>query len=80
MLLRMTGGGMWDGVEFDAALAPQVVHLSGIVVDDEGGDLPPSLRKTVLMSKLADQKYELDSFDGPNESIAVYRFAGRGGE
>ena len=69
---------MWDGVEFDAAFAPQIVHLSGIVVDDEDIDLPASLKKTVLMSKLADEKYELDRFEGPNEGIAVYRFGGGG--
>ena len=35
MELRLTQGGMWDGVEFDAAVAPQIVRLSGTVVDDE---------------------------------------------
>lgn len=75
MKLRFTEGGMWNGVEIDALYAPQFIHLSGIVVDDEDTDLPPSIRKTVLMSKFADERYELDKFEGPNESIAVYRYS-----
>ncbi len=74
--MRFTKGGMWNGIEFDAPFAPQFVHLSGIVVDDEDTELPPSLRKTVLMSKFADEKYDLDRFEGPNESIAVYCYNG----
>ena len=41
MKLQFTGGGLWDGVEFVAARAPQIIHLTGIVVDDEDENLPP---------------------------------------
>ncbi|GEM_PF-2473306 len=79
MRLRLTQGGMWNGVEFDADFAPQIIRLDGIVVDNEDNDLPASLKKTVLMSKVANEKYELDRFEGPNESIAVYTYSGGGG-
>jgi hypothetical protein len=69
---------LWNGVEFEAAFAPQIVRLSGIVVDDDDIDLPASLKKTVLMSRMIDEKYELDRFEGPNESIAIYTYSGGG--
>jgi hypothetical protein len=62
MRLRLTQGGMWNGVEFDADFAPQIIRLGGIVIDDEDNDLPASLKKTVLVSKMANEEYELDRF------------------
>lgn len=78
MKLRFVGG-LWDGVEFRAARAPQEIRLRGVLVDDNDDEqVEPAKRKTVLISKLANDRYEIDRFEGPHEEIAVYRLAGPG--
>lgn len=74
MKLIFRGGGMWDGVEINSAHAPQEIRLSGVTFHDNEHDdaVPPSMRKTVLMSKIENQRYELDSFEGKGEDTAIY--------
>jgi hypothetical protein len=74
MKLVFRGGGMWDGLEITSGHAPQEIRLSGVTFHDNESDeaTPPSTRKTVLMSKIENQRYELDSFEGESEDRAIY--------
>lgn len=74
MKLTFKGGGMWDDVVIETAHAPQEIRLSGVTLHDNevDEDLPPSMRKTVLISRIENQRYELDGFEGENEDTAVY--------
>ncbi|HUG92819.1 MAG TPA: hypothetical protein VML55_18400 [Planctomycetaceae bacterium] len=74
MKLVFRGGGMWDGVEIHSAHAPQEIRLSGVTFHDNEQDdaMPSSIRKTVLMSKIENQRYELDGFEGAKEDTAIY--------
>ncbi len=67
-------GGLWDGVELEARFVPQEIRLNGVIIDDaeEEANVLPSLRKTVLMSRIGKHRYELDQFEGPNEEIAIF--------
>ena len=67
-------GGLWDGVELETHFVPQEIRLNGVIINDSEQDesVVPSLRKTVLMSRVGKHRYELDEFEGPNEEIAVY--------
>ena len=75
MILKFTGGGYWDGLEITCGHAPQEVRLSGVFVHDQDDqdNLPPAMRKTVLMSKNETQRYEFEKFEDPEEEIAIYR-------
>ena len=76
MILKFTGGGYWDGVQFKATHAPQEIRLGGVFIHDheDQENLPPAMRKTVLMSKYETQQYEFEKFEDPEEETAVYRF------
>ena len=76
MVLRFTGGGYWNGVQFECAHAPQEVRLGGVFVHDQQDQqaVPEAMQKTVLMSKVEHQRYEFDRFEGPDEDVAIYRF------
>lgn len=67
-------GGLWDGVELETRFVPQEIRLNGVIIDDaeQEADVSPSLRKTVLMSRVGKHRYELDQFEGPNEEIAIF--------
>ena len=67
-------GGLWDGMELETRFVPQEIQLNGVIIDDAAQEenLSPSLRKTVLMSRVGKHRYELDSIEGPNEEIAVF--------
>ena len=67
-------GGLWEGVELESRFVPQEIRLSGVIIDDaaQEGEVSPSMRKTVLLSKVGKHRYELDAFEGPNEEIAVF--------
>ncbi len=67
-------GGLWDGVELETRFVPQEIRLNGVIIDDSEQEegVMPSLRKTVLMSRVAKHRYELDEFEGPNEEVAIY--------
>ncbi|MBW3542585.1 MAG: hypothetical protein KY476_20165 [Planctomycetes bacterium] len=80
MKLVFKGGGMWDGVAVEASHAPQEIRLSGVTFHDNEQDLstPSASRKTVLMSRIENQRYVLESFEGEDEDTAVYLLAERG--
>ena len=67
-------GGLWDGVELETRFVPQEIRLNGVIIDDSEQEqgVMPSLRKTVLMSRVGKHRYELDEFEGPNEEVAIY--------
>ncbi len=67
-------GGIWDGVEMESRFVPQEIRLNGVIIDDaeQEVNVVPSMRKTVLMSRVGKHRYELDQFQGPNEEIAVF--------
>ncbi len=67
-------GGLWDGVELETRFVPQEIRLNGVIIDDSVQEegVMPSLRKTVLMSRVGKHRYELDEFEGPNEEVAIY--------
>jgi hypothetical protein len=67
-------GGLWDGVEMESRFVPQEIRLNGVIIDDAEQEthIVPSMRKTVLMSRVGKHRYELDAFEGPNEEIAVF--------
>lgn len=67
-------GGLWDGVEMESRFVPQEIRLNGVIIDDaeQESSIVPSMRKTVLMSRVGKHRYELDQFQGPNEEIAVF--------
>ena len=69
-------GGIWDGVQLESRFVPQEIRLGGVIMDEAEQDEPaqPSLRKTVLMSRVGNHRYELDEFEGPDEDIAVYLY------
>jgi hypothetical protein len=67
-------GGIWDGVEMESRFVPQEIRLNGVIIDDaaQENEMSPSLRKTVLMSRVGKHRYELDEFEGPNEEVAIF--------
>ncbi len=69
-LSRRTVG--WCGDR--SPLCAQEIRLSGVIVDgaDHEEEPQPSLRKTVLMSKVGRHLYELEEFEGANEEVAIY--------
>jgi hypothetical protein len=70
MILKFTGG-VWDGLKIEAATAPQLCHLSGMMHKSRES---PDLVETLLESEVTGTSYQIAETD--DADVVQYRPTG----